>query len=56
MATLFEKKLVIVRNELDWLIDNSGEVQSVAEFFAGGGFDNWSEDDINRLYKDLTEA
>jgi hypothetical protein len=53
MEIKYKQIYTLVENEINWLLDNSGERQSVIEFFASGGFYNWSDEDINQAYKEL---
>ena len=38
----------LIQNELEWLLENHTEsnVQAVAEFFADGGFNDWTDKDL----------
>lgn len=43
--------LELVKHELAFLIANPQELEAIAEFFARGGFNAWSDDDIVLGYR-----
>lgn len=46
----------LVQNEIDWVVGDPTfeNVQKVVEFFTGGGFGRYSDDDIKHMYTNLT--
>lgn len=57
MPDRLEMLVVITRNELDWLIGgnaNHEEINESVEFFAKGGFANWTDEQIEKNFKNLT--
>lgn len=46
-----EMILALTRYELDWYVDNfDGHEDTMAEFFAKGGFNTYSDDKLRDLY------
>lgn len=57
MTTREEKILVLTRNELDWFLGNAEElnlVNEVISFFSKGGFNIYTDEEINDKYDRLT--
>jgi len=46
----------LIENEIYWLLGdpNPENVRSIVSFFAMGGYDQYSDDELNRQYKNLT--
>jgi len=46
----------LVQNDIDWVVgDPTHEnVQQIVRFFANGGFDNYTDSKIEKMYNDLT--
>lgn len=51
--TVREKMILeLTRFELEYLMDNPDLLTSVAEFFAEGGYDNYTDEQLKESYKD----
>ncbi len=46
----------LVQNEIDWVVGDPTfeNVQSIVKFFALGGFSGCSDEELERMYKNLT--
>ena len=56
MATREEMILVLTQNEIDWFLGNGEElnlVREVTEFFARGGFFNYTDEKLTDQYERL---
>jgi hypothetical protein len=42
--------------ELDWFINNEHDFNSMVRFVASGGFNNWTDAELLKKFKLLTEA
>ena len=54
-----EKIEALVRNELEWLVDNyqdGDNLPNAIKFFAEGGFHKYSDNLLNRAYQHLLEG
>jgi N-acetylglutamate synthase-like GNAT family acetyltransferase len=57
MTTREEKIFTLTQNEIDWFLGNGEElnlVREVTEFFAKGGFNIYTDAEINDKYDRLT--
>ena len=57
MTTREEKIYTLTQNEIDWFLGNGEElnlVREVTEFFAKGGFNIYTDEEINDKYNRLT--
>jgi hypothetical protein len=57
MTTREEKIFTLTQNEIDWFLGNGEElnlVREVTEFFAKGGFNIYTDEEINDKYNRLT--
>jgi hypothetical protein len=52
MTTREEKILAMTRNELVFLIDSPEWLDDTAKFFAGGGFNAYTDEQLDKQYKD----
>jgi hypothetical protein len=45
----------LVQNEIDWVVGDPTfeNVKSVVKFFSSGGFNKYSDEDIERMYANL---
>jgi hypothetical protein len=55
MTTREEKIIAMTRNELVFLIDSPEWLDDTAKFFAGGGFNAYTDEQLNEHYKDAIE-
>ena len=46
----------LVQNEIDWVVGDPTfeNVQSIVKFFSSGGFNKYSDEDIEHMYANLT--
>lgn len=57
MTTRTEKIFTLTQNEIDWFLGNGEElnlVEDVTKFFAKGGFNIYTDEEINDKYDRLT--
>lgn len=57
MTTREEKIFTLTQNEIDWFLGNGEElnlVREVTEFFAKGGFNTYTDEEIDNKYNRLT--
>lgn len=53
--TIADMKLAVIKSELAYLIQNPQDLNDVAGFFLTGGFDNYSDDEIEQSYDLLSD-
>lgn len=41
----------LTKQELEWLVENPTEVEEVAIFFANGGFERHTDEELQNLFK-----
>lgn len=46
----------LVQNEIDWVVGDPtfDNVELIVKFFSSGGFNKYSDEDIERMYTNLT--
>jgi hypothetical protein len=42
----------LTRYELEWFSQNTENIESVSDFFATGGFNSWSDEELQKMYDD----
>ena len=50
MKTIDQKIKVLTRDELQFLLENPDEIAEITDFFAKGGFNTYSDEQINEIY------
>lgn len=51
MTTREQKILALTKNELIFLIDSPERLKDISEFFASGGYINYTDDELNERYQ-----
>ena len=54
LMTMTRERMIfdLIRNELEWLVENNlpSNIHGVSEFFASGGFDAFSDEQLERAH------